>query len=87
MTKEKTLNFRISKELYEKIKKKATENHETISSTARRFIQDSCEIISDVAGEILTPREQIFDFEYDGKAVSDTMCSTSLSSEKALVAS
>ncbi|MCA9351326.1 hypothetical protein KC929_00930 [Patescibacteria group bacterium] len=74
MAKDKTINLRVSKELYNKIKKKATENRETISSTTRRFIQDSCEIISDLAGEVLTPREEVFDFEYDGKAVSDTAC-------------
>jgi len=46
------INFRVSRKTYEKIKEKAKENRESISNLARKAVEDSAEIISELSKEI-----------------------------------
>jgi hypothetical protein len=46
------INLRVSRATYDKIKRKAQENKESISSLIRKTVDDSIEIISDLSGEI-----------------------------------
>jgi formamidopyrimidine-DNA glycosylase len=47
------INLRVSRATYEKIKEKAKENRESISSLVRKTVDDSIEIISDLSDELL----------------------------------
>ncbi len=47
------INLRVSRATYEKIKQKAKENRESISSLVRKTVGDSVEIISDLSNELL----------------------------------
>jgi hypothetical protein len=50
--KDYVINFRVSKDTYEKIKGKAQENRETMSNLVRKVIEDSAEIIDDLSRDI-----------------------------------
>jgi hypothetical protein len=45
------INLRVSKQTYEKIKSKAQQNKNTISSLLRNIIDDSAEIFSDLSND------------------------------------
>lgn len=55
------INFRVSRKTYEKIKEKAKENRESISNLARKAVEDSAEIISDLSREIFGKGENKFE--------------------------
>ena len=46
------LNIRVSKETYNKLKEKAKENSETLSTLVRKTLDDSWEILSDLKNEL-----------------------------------
>lgn len=73
------LNIRISRDTFDKIKNRASENKETISSLLRKVIDDSSEIIGDLSNEI-------FDTRKKGKAnnVPDIACFYSAKTAKAV---
>lgn len=50
--KDYVINLRVSKQTYEKIKNKARQNKDTISSLLRNIIDDSSEIISDLSHDL-----------------------------------
>ncbi len=45
-------NIRLSRDTYEKLKQKATENRETMSNLARKVIDDGLEIFQDVSNDL-----------------------------------
>jgi formamidopyrimidine-DNA glycosylase len=47
------INFRVSRETYDKIKDKAQENRETMSNLVRKVIEDGVEIIDDLSRDFL----------------------------------
>jgi formamidopyrimidine-DNA glycosylase len=51
-TKDYVINLRVSKQTYEKIKNKARQNKDTISSLLRGIIDDSAEILSDLSNDL-----------------------------------
>lgn len=51
-TKDYIINLRVSKQTYEKIKQKARQNKDTISSLLRNIIDDSSEILSDLTKDL-----------------------------------
>ena len=55
------LNLRVSRVTYEKIKHKAKENSESISTLIRKAISDSAEIIDDLSGELFQKRDKFKD--------------------------
>jgi len=71
------INLRVSRETYEKIKEKASENRETISHLLRKVIDDSSEIISDVSQEILGKKSSFDDIVSYHKSIlaKETPCS------------
>jgi len=46
------INLRVSRATYDKIKRKARENSETISNLVRKAIEDSSEILADLSEEV-----------------------------------
>ena len=55
------INLRVSRATYEKIKSKAKENSETISTLIRKTIDDSAEIIGDLSDELFQKRDKFKD--------------------------
>lgn len=55
------INLRVSRATYDKIKQKAKENRESVSNLVRKAIEDSSEIISDLAEDVLGKREKFKD--------------------------
>ena len=73
--KDSILNLRISRELYEKIKKKAQENRETISCAARKIMEDGCDIFSGLSAELFPPSKSDENlYSYEAKATSSLIC-------------
>src|SRR3989338_5857883 len=55
------INLRVSRETYEKIKRKAKENSENISTLIRNAIDDSTEIISDISNDLFPNKDKFKD--------------------------
>ena len=55
-SKDYIINLRVSRETYDKIKRKAKENQESISNLVRKAIDDSAEIIADLSNELLNKK-------------------------------
>ncbi len=55
------INLRVSRDTYEKIKNKAKENSESISTLIRKAINDSAEIIGDLSNEIFQKKDKFKD--------------------------
>jgi len=55
------INLRVSRATYEKIKHKAKENSESISTLIRKAISDSAEIIDDLSGELFQKQDKFKD--------------------------
>ncbi len=47
------INLRVSRATYEKVKQKARENKESISSLLRKVMDDSVEVISDISHDLM----------------------------------
>ncbi len=78
------INLRVSRETYDKIKNKASENRETMSNLLRKVIDDSAEIIGDLSKDILG-RESTDNIVSYSKVmlVSDVACAGCAKSIKA----
>ncbi|OGM98488.1 MAG: hypothetical protein A2915_00810 [Candidatus Yanofskybacteria bacterium RIFCSPLOWO2_01_FULL_41_34] len=59
--KDYVINLRVSRATYEKIKHKARENSESVSTLIRKAISDSVEIIGDLSDELFQKREKFKD--------------------------
>ncbi|KKR15361.1 MAG: hypothetical protein UT43_C0002G0018 [Parcubacteria group bacterium GW2011_GWC1_39_29] len=55
------INLRVSRATYEKIKHKAKENGDSISTLIRKAISDSAEIIDDLSSELFQKQEKFKD--------------------------
>ena len=55
------INIRVSRETYDKVKQKASENRESISNLVRKVIEDSSEVISDLSRDIFGKGEKFSD--------------------------
>lgn len=60
-SKDYIINLRVSRATYDKIKRKARENQESISNLVRKAIDDSAEIITDLSSELLHKKEKFKD--------------------------
>ena len=70
------INIRVSRETYDKVKQKASENRESISNLVRKVIEDSSEIISDLSRDIFNKGEKFSDIVSYHKAqlAKDMQC-------------
>lgn len=70
------INIRVSKDTYEKIKNKASENRESVSNLVRKVIEDSSEIISDLSREIFGKGAKYSDvvIYYKAQLAKETKC-------------
>jgi len=70
------INLRVSRATYDKIRRKAKENQESISSLVRKAIDDSAEIITDLSDELLSKRDKFKDIVgyHKSKAAQDLEC-------------
>lgn len=59
--KDYVINLRVSRATYDKIKRKAKENQESISNLVRKAIDDSTEIIADLSDDLLGKRSKFKD--------------------------
>ncbi|MBI2623810.1 MAG: hypothetical protein HYW65_04590 [Candidatus Liptonbacteria bacterium] len=75
-SKDYVINLRVSRATYDKIKRKAVENKESISNLIRKAIDDSAEIIGDLSSEILGKRDKFKDVVgyHKAKAARDLEC-------------
>lgn len=64
------LNIRISKDTYEKVKREAKENTESVSNLIRKVINDGLGIVSD-----LTDNQKNITSYHEGKTAKDISCS------------
>ena len=76
-SKDYVINLRVSRATYDKIRQKARENRESISSLVRKAIDDSAEIITDLTGEIFGNQNNKFRDVigyHKSKAAKDLKC-------------
>ena|ERR1700733_3385499 len=55
------INLRVSRATYDKIKRKAKENQESISNLVRKAIDDSAEIITDLSDDLIGKKDKFKD--------------------------
>lgn len=70
------INLRVSRATYDKIKRKAKENQESISTLVRKAIDDSSEIITDLSDELFGKKEKFKDIVgyHKSKAAQNLEC-------------
>src|SRR5689334_8425549 len=75
--KEYIINIRVSKEVYNKLKNKAKENSESLSSLVRKTLDDSWEILGDIRNEFFGDAKNSNGVLYYQKIIvaKDTNCS------------
>src|ERR1043165_4000229 len=73
------INLRVSRDLYDKIKRKAHENQDSISNLVRKAIDDSVEIFDDLSkefrGEGKATQKDIIGYQWY-RAARDVPCDT-----------
>ena len=74
--KDYVINLRVSRATYDKIKRKAKENQESISNLVRKAIDDSAEIVSDISGELFGKKDKFKDVigYHKSKAAQELEC-------------
>ena len=70
--KEYIINIRVSKDVYEKLKRKARENSQTLSSLVRKTINDSYEVFKDFKREIFNGDNKNNNILYYQKIITAT---------------
>lgn len=58
------INLRVSRDTYEKLKSRATENRETLSNLTRKVIDDGLEIVNDLSDELFGAKKSSSDIVY-----------------------
>lgn len=71
------INLRVSRDTYEKIKNKAKENSESVSTLIRKAITDSSEILGDITKDFFPSNEKFADIigYHRFKTAQDLKCS------------